>query len=196
MIYLITWVFVRLIRIFFFPLNVYGQKNIPSKGAFILASNHRSHLDPIIIPICCARRISFLAKDSLFKNKIFGWYLKKLEAFPIKRETSDIRAIKEIIRRLQSNLPVLMFPEGTRVREGAESEVQAGIGFIAFKTGLPVIPVYVSGTDKVFPPGSRTVKRYPAVVRFGEPISFLKSDLPYLKIAEKIMEKVESLAKE
>ncbi|MBU4333041.1 MAG: 1-acyl-sn-glycerol-3-phosphate acyltransferase, partial [Candidatus Omnitrophica bacterium] len=181
--------------IFFFPLKVYGQKNIPSKGAFIFASNHRSHLDPILIPICCTRRISFLAKDSLFKNKFFGWYLKQLEAFPIKRESSDIGAIKEIMRRLKRNLPILMFPEGTRVREGEESEVQAGIGLIAVKSGLPVIPIYVSGTDKVFPPGSRTVKRLPALVRFGEPLNFSKSDLPYLKIAQKIMDTVEDLAK-
>lgn len=196
MIYWLTWIIVSIARIFFFPLKVYGQKNIPSKGAFIFASNHRSHLDPVLIPLCCTRRISFLAKDSLFKNKLLGWYLKQLEAFPIKRATSDVGAIKEIIRRLKRNLPVLMFPEGTRVREGEKSEVHAGIGFIAVKSGLPVVPVYVRGTDKVFPPGSKKFKRYPVSVRFGEPLSFIKSDLPYQNISREIMDKIEDLAKE
>lgn len=196
MIYWLTWVIVSALRVFFFPLKVYGQKNIPKKGTFIFASNHRSHLDPVLIPICCTRRISFLAKDSLFKNIFLGWYLKQLEAFPIRREASDVGAIKEVMRRLKSNFPVLMFPEGTRVREGEKSEVQAGVGFIAAKSGLPVVPVYIRGTDKVFPPGSRKVNRCPVSVRFGEPIKFTKSNLPYLKIAREIMDKIDDLAQE
>ncbi len=196
MIYWLTWFIVRTLRVFYFPLRVYGQKNIPSKGAFIFAINHRSHLDPVLIPICCTRRLSFLAKDSLFRGKLLGWYLRHLEAFPIKRERTDVGAIKEIMRRLKSRSPVLMFPEGTRVREGEKSEVQSGVGFIAAKSGLPVIPVYISGTDKVFPPGSKKFNRYPASVRFGEPIRFVKSDLPYQKIAREIMDKIEDLAKE
>ncbi len=193
MFYWFIRVVVKICFWFFFPVKVYGSENIPKEGPFILASNHRSYLDPMILPVNCKRKLSFVAKEQLFQKKFLGFFIAQLGAFPIRRKTSDVRAIKEILSRLKVGRPVLIFPEGTRTRKDMKIEIQAGIGLIAVKSKLPVIPVYVSGTDKVLPPGSKALKRRLVTVTYGKPLFFPKKE-DYGKIAIEIMGAINSLS--
>lgn len=191
-IYYFTWLLTNLLSIIFFPFKVYGRENIPKKGAFILACNHISNIDPPLMGITCPRVISYLAKDTLFKNKFLGWYLRQLKAFPINREKADIGAIKRILRNLQSGLPVVMFPEGTRKAEDRKKRAESGIGFIVAKSGVCVIPTLVKDTDQVMPVGAKFFHRHLVNVIFGPPITF-PAGTDYDDIAISIMDHIEEL---
>jgi 1-acyl-sn-glycerol-3-phosphate acyltransferase len=194
MFYWFTWVFVKVIRILFFPLQVIGLENIPKKGPFILASNHQSYLDPIVIPISTSRRLNFIARDSLFKSRVLSWILRHLDVFPIKRNSSDVKAIRTSLKILKEDKPLLIFPEGTRKGRKQEMEVQPGIGLLAARTGVPVIPVCVCGTEKVLPPGSKKLKRHLVSITYGKPLSFDKGK-DYQQKAETIMRHIHALKK-
>ncbi|MBF0521490.1 MAG: 1-acyl-sn-glycerol-3-phosphate acyltransferase [Candidatus Omnitrophica bacterium] len=191
MVYWIVWSLLKMVRPFCFPLKIYGKENIPQKGAFILASNHRSYLDPPLVSICHTWRISFVARDSLFKG-FAGWLFPKLEAFPIKRQSADVGAIKEALNRLERGLPVLLFPEGTRTTDPIKRRIQPGIGMIAVKSGLPVVPVFIKGSDDVLPAGAKSLKRRPVTVTFGAPM-FFKETADYPSISREVMEKILSM---
>ena len=103
-----------LLRMIYFPITLYGRENIPARGSFIFASNHLSNLDPMLLGLCSGRRLSYMAKDSLFKNKIIGFILSLVDAFPINREGPDVRALRESLRRLKAGRPLVVFPAGTR----------------------------------------------------------------------------------
>src|SRR3990167_1505314 len=100
MFYWFAYFWVWLVSQIFFPITVYRANNLPRSGKAILASNHVSNLDPLILGLVFRRRISYLAKDTLFKNKVFAWILYHVSAFPIKRNTSDFGALRESLRRL------------------------------------------------------------------------------------------------
>ncbi|MBF0478684.1 MAG: 1-acyl-sn-glycerol-3-phosphate acyltransferase [Candidatus Omnitrophica bacterium] len=176
-----------------FPLKVYGRENVPAKGPFIIAGNHLSNLDPVLIPISCPRRLNFVAKEELFNNKIFGWVLLTLGAFPVRRGQTDLGAIRVFLDRLKTE-PVLIFPEGTRMSEGKELKIQEGVGLLVKKTHLPVVPVCVEGTDIVMPRGAKTMKRHPVTLTFGKPISF-DPGLSREEIAYAVLQKIYELKK-
>ena len=192
---MIYWVAYYIIKIFFkifFPIRTTGFENIPPSGSYILASNHLSYLDPLIIGLSIPRRLSYLAKDSLFKNRIFGALLKQCGAFPVKRETSDIRSIREALKRIQKGEPLVFFPQGTRKASLENVKVYSGIGFLVAKTRVPVIPIKITGSDQALPPGRRFLKRHLVFIHFGKPLEFAKEDV-YQQVASRIMSTIESL---
>ena len=135
-----------------------------------MACNHVSYLDPIVFGCSCARPLSFMARDTLFRGKFFGWLLMRVRAFPLKRNAADIGAMKEALSRLRRGQGLLLFPEGTRTVGGRLGRGLAGVGFLARKSGVPVIPAFVRGTDEVLPKGSKRLKSAPVTVWFGEPL--------------------------
>lgn len=181
----------------FFRIQVSGKENIPSHGAFILASNHSSYLDPPILAVSCfgIRQLHFLAKEELFRNRLFGWFIKKLNAFPIRRTGSDISAIKECIKRIRDGQALVIFPEGGRSDKGKLQDGLPGIALIAIKTNIPVVPVFIRGADKALSPGSKLIKRSKIQVRFGEPFFVDKDNSnTYFEITNKIMLAIENLS--
>ena len=193
MIYFFTYFFTKIISFIFFPRTVKGWEHVPSKGPYILASNHVSNLDPPILGISTPRRLHFMAKAELFKNPLLGWWLKKLWAFPIRRGEGDFGALKLALKYLQDGDPVLVFPEGTR-RSGARStKIPPGSGFLAIKSGVPVIPVRVEGSQRVMPPGSKCFKRHMVTVTYGKPF-FLKDYSSYEEASKHILDKIDQLA--
>ncbi|MBF0533227.1 MAG: 1-acyl-sn-glycerol-3-phosphate acyltransferase [Candidatus Omnitrophica bacterium] len=195
MFYWLMWSFCRFIRMFFFPLTVVGGENIPKTGAFIFASNHRSHLDPMIVPICTTRKICFVAKEELFQKQPLGWILRHLNSIPIRRESADHRAMKTVLNRLSGGTPVLIFPEGTRVVNEAERQIQAGVGWITLKAAVPVVPIYIEGTDKVLPPHAKKLTRHPVKITFGQPVTL--TQIPpkeYQSASEAIMQAILALS--
>ncbi|MDP3763629.1 MAG: lysophospholipid acyltransferase family protein [bacterium] len=172
----------------FCPCRFTGQENLP-KGSFILASNHISNLDPLILGLSCARKFGYIAKDSLFKNKLFSVVLHLVGTFPIKRDSSDVGAIKEALKRLERGTPIIMFPEGTRGGYARTQKVHSGIALIAIKSGVPVIPAYIQGSDQVLPKGTIWPRRRLVHVTIGSPVK-LSADQSYPEMAEHIMKEI------
>ena len=194
MFYWIAYFLLWLLSKIFFPITVYGSKHIPASGNVIIASNHVSNLDPIILGLAYKRHTSYLAKDSLFRNKIFGFVLLKVSsAFPIKRNTGDIGALREALKRLSRGDSLVMFPEGTRKSALGEKQPQQGIGFLAVKSGVPVIPAYILGSDKVMPPGAKHLARAAVTVIFGKPLAFARQNEHYEEITSQIMQQIDFL---
>jgi len=193
MIYWILYYIIKISGQIFSPRTILGKEHIPKAGSFILASNHKSNLDPLLIGLCFHRRISYMAKDSLFQNPIMRFFLQHVEAFPIRRGASDVRALRESLRRLKRGLPVVVFPEGTRQGTGIKSKTHPGIGFLAVKGRVPVIPVHIDGSDKVLPPKSRIPKRARITISFGKPILFSEGQ-SYPDIVTAIMKEIEALS--
>lgn len=128
--------------------RVFGRENIPLKGRFIFAPNHVSHLDPPLVSSCSPRRPHVMAKKELFKKAFLAKYFQGLGAFPVDRGKADRKAIRHAIKMLESEAPLLIFPEGTRSKDGELGEAEIGLGMIAHATKAPIIPVYLRGTDK------------------------------------------------
>jgi 1-acyl-sn-glycerol-3-phosphate acyltransferase len=150
---LVYWLVRAVLQPFFhvwFRLERRGREHIPAHGPAILASNHRSFLDPFVIAVMARRPIYFVAKKELFLfHPVVTWMLSALGAFPIDRGASDQEAMATAREILDRGDVVLMFPEGTRVRPGGLGRPRRGVGRLALDTGAPVVPVAVIGTEAV-----------------------------------------------
>ncbi|MCM8795169.1 MAG: 1-acyl-sn-glycerol-3-phosphate acyltransferase [Candidatus Omnitrophica bacterium] len=178
---------------FLFHIKVFGKENIPKRGGFILASNHISYLDPVTLGVACPRRLNFMAKEELFQNPWFSWFISRLGAFPVKRNSADLSALKEAIRRLRQSEVLTIFPEGSRRIDGTSTEPQAGIGFLVAKLALPVVPAFIKGTDIALPKGAKFIRFHQIYVYFGKQILFERG-LPYKDIAQRIMQDIGQLS--
>jgi|CXWL01.1.fsa_nt_gi 1-acyl-sn-glycerol-3-phosphate acyltransferase len=192
MIYWIIYFGTKVLSFLFFPVRVQGRENIPPKGAFLLACNHVSYLDPMVMGIVTGRRLSYMAKDDLFKRPVLGYILKSLGTFPVKRNSADKRAIRESLDRLKRGLPLLLFPEGTRHGSQGERKIEAGVGFLALKANVPVVPVFIQGSDQVLPPGAKFFRRNKVFVRYGKPIIF-SQNADYEDVARQVMNSILAL---
>src|SRR3954449_1977084 len=150
---LVYWAVRAVLQPFFrvyFRLERIGREHIPPSGPVILASNHRSFLDPFVIAVMTRRPIYFVAKKELFLvHPLVSWLLSALGAFPIDRGASDQESMATARAILERGEAVLMFPEGTRIRPGALGRPKRGVGRLALETGAPVVPVAVIGTETV-----------------------------------------------
>jgi 1-acyl-sn-glycerol-3-phosphate acyltransferase len=154
-----------------FHISVQGRENIPVSNGFILASNHTSYLDPIILGVVCHKELYFVVKRELFRLGAFSWLIKNLNTFPITRGQPELSALKKILKKLRQGGIVVIFPEGTRSKDGRLGKPEKGAGLIAIKSNLPVVPVYIQGTYEALPVGSRCIRLNPIKVWFGKPIS-------------------------
>ena len=160
------YVIVFLVRIamhIWYNLHIEGKENIPKGKAFIYASNHRSYADPVLVTLAGRGRFSFMAKTELFQNKLFGWLIRSLGAFPVERGKGDMEAIDRAIGNVQNGVNLLIFPEGTRSKDGRVGRGKTGVALIAAKAGVDVIPVGITFTGKLH-------FRSKIVVRVGAPI--------------------------
>lgn len=194
MVHYISRAICRFIFKVFFQLEISGRENIPKSGGFILASNHVSFLDPLAVGAAASRKLNYMARHDLFCNPLFGWYLYKLGVFPLKRDTGDIWSLKEAMKRVKNGGGLLLFPEGRRLSIGEQAvKAEAGIGFLADKLDVPVIPVHVRGTENAWPRGVKFPVPAKVSVTFGRHVSFGKS-MPYQDIAQAIMDDVRNLS--
>lgn len=154
----------------FFAMKIEGKENIPCRGGVILASNHLSYIDPIVLGIFVPRRVNFMAKEELFKNFLFRWIIVRLGAFPIKRESIDRITYKKILKLLQKREVVVLFPEGTRSIDGTIGQLHAGTARIALKANVPVIPIIIRGTEKVLPRGGKLIRLAKIKARAAKPL--------------------------
>jgi 1-acyl-sn-glycerol-3-phosphate acyltransferase len=159
-----------LIRVFlkiFWRYRRIGREHIPKSGGVIIASNHAAYVDPPFIGSVCPRELSFLAKAELFSHPFFGWLIRKYNAIPIARGAFDRRAITQAIRLLKEGRGLLLFPEGTRSRDGNFLEPKLGVGMIACEAGVPIVPAYISNSSDLL---DCFLKRRRLVIVFDTPI--------------------------
>ncbi len=159
-----------------------------------MASNHLSYLDPIIVGVACPRlNLNYMARHNLFRNPCLAWLLTEVHVFPVKRNSADFKALKEAMRRVNQEKGLLLFPEGTRQVSGKFGEPEPGIGFLAVKLKVPVIPVLVRGTDQAWPRKTKFPRRAKIKVAFGPEIA-IESKMSYEEVAQRIMTGIKNLA--
>ena len=193
MIYSISRLLSLLLCKILFRIKVFGAHNLPRKGSFILASNHKSYLDPVLLGVSCRRQLNYMARHDLFNNPFFSWYLSKIRVFPVKRDKPDFFALREAMRRVRNGGGLVIFPEGRRVEKFGIENPQPGVGFLVNKLKVPVIPAFIRGSDEAWPKGAKFIRMRHISVHFGKIIS-LGRRLPNQEMADEIMRGIKSLS--
>jgi 1-acyl-sn-glycerol-3-phosphate acyltransferase len=134
-----------------------------------------------------------MARHDLFINPLFAWLIRQLGAFPVKRKTTDFSAFKEAIRRLRRGESLVIFPEGTRQGEGVLGDPEKGVGLLAAKLNVPIVPVFIHGAERVLPKNARSLNASKISVYFGKQI-FVERRTPYQETAQMVMESIRRLS--
>jgi 1-acyl-sn-glycerol-3-phosphate acyltransferase len=134
-----------------FSLRTEGMRHIPKSGPALLIANHQSYLDPDLVGIAARRHLCFLARKTLFQNKVFAWLIRTLEAIPIDQEGIGIDGIRDILEQLQAGRAVLVFPEGERTHDGQLQPLRPGVSLLIKKAQAPVVPVGIAGAYDAWP---------------------------------------------
>ena len=151
----------------YFRIRVTGLERLPRTGPVVLAINHRSMLDPILIGAVMPRPVCFMAKEELFRYPGLGRLLRWLGAFPVRRGEPDREAIQHALRRLREGQVVGIFPEGTRSVDGRLLTLHGGTALLALKSGAPILPVAITGTERAMPRGAWWPRRVTVEIRVG-----------------------------
>lgn len=154
----------------FFRMRVYGRENIPAEGAFIVACNHQSWLDPVFCGISSPRRLLYMARDTLFANPVGGAILRSVNVIPLSRDKADIGAMKRVIAKLKEGNGVCLFPEGTRSRDGKIVPFKPGFGLLCRRSKSMVIPTLVDGAFECWPRHQKLFRPGKIALCFGKPL--------------------------
>ena len=189
MLYSFVKILCKIILSLLFGIKTVGSENV-IEGGIILAANHISNWDALAIAGTCPRQLAFMSKKELFKFKPFGAILKKIGAFPVNRGKGDIGAVKTALTILKQEKAMIMFPEGTRMKDRRRGEAKPGVAMLATHAKVPVVPVKIDAEYKLF-------KKI--TVTYGEPIyldEYYGEKLTVEKmqeLSESIMDKVFAL---
>src|SRR5881396_1007735 len=175
LIYRFAWCLFRVVFAVYFRWRVYHPERVPIRGPVILAANHASILDPPLVGSGLKREINYLARESLFRSPVVGAILRAVNSVPVDRDGGGAAGLKAILGRLFAGGGIILFPEGTRTRDGRLQPARSGIGLAVIKSDAPVVPVRVFGTFEAF---NRTMK-FPRprriAVKYGTPMQFEKA---------------------
>ena len=156
-----------------FGFEVLGREHVPRRGAFIVASNHTSYLDPPVLGAACPRRLCFMARASLFGHPLLGAFMRGVHVLPLQRgDEGDVGAMREAVRRLRQGEVIAIFPEGGRQFSGTLGAAKRGVGLLADTARVPIIPVLVTGTFQALPPHARRLHQAKIRVAFGAAIPY------------------------
>ena len=153
-----------------FRVRASGTHHVPERGAFILAPVHRSNLDFLLVLVTTRRRLRFLAKDTLWKG-IWGRVFTALGGIPVARGAADREAMRTCIEVIEAGEPLVMFPEGTRQHGPAVQPLFDGPAYVQSRTGVPIVPVGIGGSEAAMPKGARFIKPRPVRLVVGPPLS-------------------------
>lgn len=166
--YRLSWLFLNAVERGLFGFRVTGRERVPRSGPVIIASNHVSYSDPPVVGSAVPREVYFMAKEELFANRALGWLIARYNAIALKRAVGDIGAVRKAVDLLKQGRAVLMFPEGTRSLSGRLLKPKPGVGLIACMADAPVVPTYVTGTNRL---GRAFFRRAELRVSFGEAVT-------------------------
>jgi len=200
-VYKASWTLCLVLWKIFFRQEFLERENIPATGHFILAVNHTSFLDPVCAGLGTSRPdLHFLARSSLFAVPILGAWMKKVNVIPVNREQADRKSLSQVIKTLQNGHGILMFPEGTRSKNGQIGAGKPGIGFIAYHSKAPVVPAYIEGSVRALSRHSRVIRPVKIRTKYGKPVqlddlySRQDSREVYQAISNRIMEKIKEIS--
>ncbi len=160
----IVYNLVKVVFFAFYNITIEGRENIPTDKGFILASNHRTNADPPLVAVTSrCSKFAFVAKEELFKNPIFGWLISKLGAFPVSRGKGDMSVISNAVEKVGEGRILVIFPEGTRSKDGTLGKGKTGVALIAAKSKAIVVPAAIVFEGKL-------KFRTKVTVKFGKPI--------------------------
>lgn len=148
------WLIMKFIALLYAKVEVVGAENVPRKGGVIVACNHLNNADPGLIGISLGRRFTFMAKAEMFEWFFWGGYVRLLGAFPVRRFEADLGALRKATELLKGGRTLMMFPEGTRSTTGTMAEGYPGTAILALRTGVPIVPVAITGTEVVKVPAA------------------------------------------
>lgn len=163
-------IFSRVTTVLWFDLHAEGRHNLPESGGGLILSTHQSVLDPVLVGLLCNRRLNYLARKTLFKSRIFAAIIRHLDAIEIDREGGGLAGLKETLQRLRRGELVLMFPEGTRTKDGKVQDVKPGFVAVARRSRVPLIPIAIVGAYDVIPKGSKLPRRRAIKIVVGKSI--------------------------
>lgn len=175
---------------FMFCMDIQGEEHIPKEGGVVLCCNHMSNFDPTTMAAFVKRPVRYIAKKELFEKRWSAKLLSSLGAFPVDRQTTDMKALKTAIKLLKNGEALGIFAEGTRVKEGEAKAAKAGVALFALKGEAPIVPICISSKYKF-----RSIVH----IRYGEPIYLdeykgQKVTTEMMEeITEKVMEKVREM---
>jgi 1-acyl-sn-glycerol-3-phosphate acyltransferase len=149
--------------------EVIGLEHLPTHGGFLLAANHASFIDPPLIGCQVDRQIAYFARKTLWKRGFASWWLEAVGTIPVDRDGGqDISAIKRVLKALKEERGLILFPEGTRTPDGQFQAAKPGVGFIACKTQVPVVPVRIIGSFEAWGKGASLKLGTPVSIVFGQ----------------------------
>ena len=158
----------------FWKFRVFGLENVPEKGGVLLAANHQSYLDPVLVAMVLPREMHFMARRTLFRNPGFRALIVSFNAFAIERDSADVKGVNSAIARLEAGNILLVFPEGTRTGDGSIGPMKS-VGVMAERAAVPIVPVLIQGAYEVWPKG-RLIPHFGMIsIVFGKP---MKPDTP------------------
>ena len=203
--YFIGWSLFRLIYATYFRWRVFNPENVPMTGPVILASNHASFIDPPLVGSGLHRTVNYLARESLFRFPILGAILRSWQAVPVDRDGGGASGLRAILDRLLAGGAILLFPEGTRTKDGKLQPARSGIGLTVIKSNAPVVPVRVFGTFEAYNRFHKFPHPHRIAVKYGQPIDFsaLRAEAKvcskprlkeiYQEVADRIMAEIAAL---
>ena len=202
------WLFFRLVFAILFRCRYIGANHVPKTGGVILAANHASYLDPPLVGAGLDRDINYLARQSLFRLPLIGRLLRSWNSVPVDREGGGARGLRNILDRLLKGGGIILFPEGTRSRDGKLQPARSGIGLVVAKSDAPVVPVRVFGTFEAYGRNIKFPRPKRVAVTYGAPMHFekLRAEAKncskdrlkeiYQEIADEIMAAIAGLRKD
>jgi 1-acyl-sn-glycerol-3-phosphate acyltransferase len=155
----------------YFRLEIHGREHVPTHGPFVLAPVHRSNLDFILVSTLTRTRMRYMGKASIWKWSWGGKFVSMLGAFPVHRGSADREALRTCLAVIENGEPLVMFPEGTRRSGPLVEDLFDGPAYVAARTGAPLVPVGIGGSDKAMPLGSKLVRPHRIVLVVGQPIA-------------------------
>jgi 1-acyl-sn-glycerol-3-phosphate acyltransferase len=173
-IYHLAGILLRILLRVYGRLKVVGRDNVPRTGGVLLASNHASYLDPMLIGAALYRyrRVWMMAKRDLWRHPVMRYVYDRVMAFPVERHSPDRAALRRALEWLAQGEAVLIFPEGERTRTGQLLPGLPGVALLALKSGVPVVPVACIGTYEMWPANRKSIRRVPLTLAFGTPLYF------------------------
>lgn len=170
----ISYAIVRGLFVIVFKLlgnvEVIGAEKVPATGAFVLAPVHRSNVDFALTSLVTKRPMRYMGKDNIWKSKLLGRFVTMLGAFPVHRGSADRDALKACTDIVNGGSPLVMFPEGTRQHGPVVQQLFDGTAYVAAKTGVPIIPMGIGGSEAMLPKGAKLPRRSKLVLVIGDPI--------------------------